>query len=77
MLYQFLKEFGRFFIFYGYVNIFYSSWTTSSFTVYKHLHKLHHRWIVPTPFASHAFHWLDSFLQSSPYHLYAFLFPIT
>ena len=44
--------------------------------IYKHLHKLHHRWIVPTPFASHAFQWQDGFLQSSPYHLYAFLFPL-
>jgi lathosterol oxidase len=44
--------------------------------IYKHLHKTHHRWIVPTPFASHAFQWLDGFLQSSPYHLYAFLFPL-
>jgi lathosterol oxidase len=44
--------------------------------VYKHSHKLHHRWIVPTPFASHAFQWLDGFLQSSPYHLYVFLFPL-
>lgn len=24
--------------------------------VYKHLHKPHHKWIMPTPFASHAFH---------------------
>jgi lathosterol oxidase len=44
--------------------------------IYKHFHKTHHRWIVPTPFASHAFQWLDGFLQSSPYHLYAFLFPL-
>lgn len=44
--------------------------------VYKRFHKLHHRWIVPTPFASHAFQWLDGFLQSVPYHLYVFLFPL-
>jgi Delta7-sterol 5-desaturase len=32
--------------------------------------------IVPTPFASHAFHPLDGYLQSIPYHLYIFLFPL-
>ena len=44
--------------------------------VYKHLHKTHHTWKVPTPFASHAFHPMDGFLQSCPYHLYLFLFPL-
>ncbi|XP_067675337.1 lathosterol oxidase-like [Haliotis asinina] len=44
--------------------------------VYKWLHKLHHKWKVPTPFASHAFHPLDGFLQSLPYHIYPFLFPL-
>ena len=27
--------------------------------IYKTLHKPHHKWIMPTPFASHAFHPLD------------------
>lgn len=45
-------------------------------SVYKHLHKVHHRWKVPTPFASHAFHPIDGFLQSLPYHLYPFIFPL-
>ena len=31
--------------------------------VYKMLHKPHHKWIVPTPFASHAFHPLDGYSQ--------------
>jgi len=44
--------------------------------VYKHLHKPHHKWIMPTPFASHAFHPLDGFAQSFPYHLFAFVFPL-
>lgn len=35
--------------------------------VYKTLHKPHHRWIVPTPFASHAFHPLDGYAQVSPF----------
>ncbi|XP_066495890.1 lathosterol oxidase [Tiliqua scincoides] len=43
---------------------------------YKRLHKAHHLWKIPTPFASHAFHPLDGFLQSVPYHLYPFLFPL-
>jgi len=44
--------------------------------VYKHLHKPHHKWVVPTPFASHAFHPLDGFAQSIPYHVFPFLFPL-
>ncbi|XP_055338914.1 lathosterol oxidase-like [Paramacrobiotus metropolitanus] len=43
---------------------------------YKNLHKQHHKWKVPTPFASHAFHPIDGFVQSFPYHLYVFLFPM-
>ena len=31
---------------------------------------------VPTPFASFAFHPLDGFLQSTPYHVFPFLFPL-
>lgn len=44
--------------------------------IYKYIHKVHHYWKVPTPFASHAMHPLDTFLQGAPYHLYAFLFPV-
>lgn len=44
--------------------------------VYKYVHKPHHKWLVPTPFASHAFHPVDGFLQSCPYHIYPFLFPL-
>lgn len=44
--------------------------------IYKTLHKAHHTWKVPSPFASHAFHPVDGFLQSLPYHIYPFLFPL-
>lgn len=44
--------------------------------LYKYLHKPHHKWKVPTPYASHAFHPVDGFLQSVPYHIYPFLFPL-
>lgn len=44
--------------------------------VYKHLHKPHHKWIMPSPFASHAFHPIDGFAQSFPYHIFPFLFPL-
>ena len=44
--------------------------------VYKTLHKAHHKWIMPTPFASHAFHPLDGFAQSVPYHVFPILFPL-
>ncbi|KAK4701518.1 Delta7-sterol 5-desaturase, partial [Phenoliferia sp. Uapishka_3] len=44
--------------------------------IYKKLHKPHHKWIIPTPFASHAFHPVDGYIQSVPYHLICYLIPI-
>ncbi|KAJ5752331.1 hypothetical protein N7520_009248 [Penicillium odoratum] len=44
--------------------------------VYKVLHKPHHKWIMPSPFASHAFHPLDGWSQSVPYHVFPFIFPL-
>lgn len=44
--------------------------------IYKTLHKPHHKWIMPTPYASHAFHPLDGFAQSVPYHMFPYLFPL-
>ncbi|KAJ5370562.1 uncharacterized protein N7496_006654 [Penicillium cataractarum] len=44
--------------------------------VYRWLHKPHHKWVVPTPFASYAFHPLDGWSQSLPYHIFPFLFPL-
>ncbi|KAG6002883.1 hypothetical protein E4U21_002705 [Claviceps maximensis] len=44
--------------------------------VYKHIHKPHHKWIVPTPWAALAFHPLDGYVQSLPYHLFPFICPI-
>ncbi|KAL7416541.1 hypothetical protein BDY24DRAFT_337193 [Mrakia frigida] len=44
--------------------------------IYKHVHKLHHKWIIPTPFASHAFKPLEGYAQSVPYHLFPTLFPL-
>jgi len=76
---------------YGWLFILFSTFTFLMFTdcliywihralhsklLYKRLHKPHHRWLVPTPFASHAFHPIDGFLQSLPYHLYPLLFPL-
>ncbi|CDO95734.1 unnamed protein product [Kluyveromyces dobzhanskii CBS 2104] len=44
--------------------------------VYKALHKPHHKWLVTTPYASHAFHPVDGYMQSVPYHIYPMLFPL-
>ncbi|KAL4791251.1 hypothetical protein BDV19DRAFT_312014 [Aspergillus venezuelensis] len=44
--------------------------------VYRWLHKPHHKWVVPTPFASYAFHPVDGWAQSLPYHVFPFLFPL-
>jgi len=45
--------------------------------IYKYIHKPHHKWIMPTPFASHAFHPLDGYAQGLPYHIFPFLFPLS
>ncbi|GFP58974.1 hypothetical protein ACSS6W_008249 [Trichoderma asperelloides] len=45
-------------------------------SIYKGLHKPHHKWIMPTPYASHAFHPVDGFAQSIPYHIFPFIFPL-
>ncbi|XP_034033724.1 lathosterol oxidase-like [Thalassophryne amazonica] len=44
--------------------------------IYKLFHKPHHIWKIPTPFASHAFHPVDGFMQGLPYHIYPFIFPL-
>ncbi|KAK9479850.1 hypothetical protein V1514DRAFT_366595 [Lipomyces japonicus] len=44
--------------------------------LYRYLHKPHHKWIVPTPFASYAFHPLDGYLQSLPYHILPYVLPL-
>jgi lathosterol oxidase len=44
--------------------------------VYKTLHKPHHKWIMPTPYASHAFHPVDGWAQSIPYHVFPYVFPL-
>ncbi|KAJ3009634.1 c-5 sterol desaturase [Thoreauomyces humboldtii] len=44
--------------------------------LYGWLHKQHHAWKVSTPYASFAFHPLDGYFQSIPYHLFVFLFPM-
>eukprot|EP01097_Dermamoeba_algensis_P004788 TRINITY_DN3078_c0_g1_i1.p1 TRINITY_DN3078_c0_g1~~TRINITY_DN3078_c0_g1_i1.p1 ORF type:complete len:299 (-),score=39.61 TRINITY_DN3078_c0_g1_i1:242-1138(-) len=44
--------------------------------VYKAIHKRHHGFRFTTPFSSHAFHPVDGWVQSVPYHVFGFLFPI-
>lgn len=44
--------------------------------IYRFLHKRHHKWIVPTPYASYAFNPLDGWAQSLPYHIFPLLFPL-
>lgn len=40
------------------------------------LHKLHHHYKETTPFSAFAFHPLDGFAQSFPYHIFVFVFPM-
>ena len=50
-------------------------WLHSKF-FYKWLHKDHHIWKSPTPMASHAFHPIDGWVQSVPYHIFVFVVPM-
>uniref|UniRef100_A0A672I832 Sterol-C5-desaturase n=1 Tax=Salarias fasciatus TaxID=181472 RepID=A0A672I832_SALFA len=43
-------------------------------SIYKYLHKQHHIFKIPTPFASHAFHPLDGFMQFFHKVIYLSLF---
>ena len=45
-------------------------------SVYKYIHKHHHKWTNPTPFAAYAVHPLDVFLHMLPYHAYVFVLPV-
>ncbi|KAH8664671.1 lathosterol oxidase [Xylariales sp. PMI_506] len=45
-------------------------------SVYKYIHKPHHKWIVPTPWAALAFHPADGYVQSLPYHVFVFICPM-
>ena len=44
--------------------------------MYRHVHKRHHQFVIPTPFASYAFHPLDSFMTGLPYMAGCYLFPM-
>jgi lathosterol oxidase len=44
--------------------------------LYKYIHKPHHKWLVPTPFAALAFHPLDGWAQALPYHIFVFVIPM-
>jgi Delta7-sterol 5-desaturase len=44
--------------------------------LFKRIHFYHHQFRTPSPWASMAFHPLDSFVQGAPHHLCAFLFPV-
>ena len=45
-------------------------------SIYAYVHKPHHAYLRPSPFASHAFHPMDGYLQGLPYHLFVYLFPM-
>ncbi|KAK2024364.1 fatty acid hydroxylase superfamily protein [Colletotrichum zoysiae] len=44
--------------------------------VYRHPHKPHHKWIMPSPYANRAFYPLDGFAKSLPYHVYPIFTPL-
>jgi len=44
--------------------------------IYKYVHKPHHRWIMATPWSALAFHPVDGYAQSLPYHIFVYIFPL-
>ncbi|KAF3935570.1 hypothetical protein ABW19_dt0203187 [Dactylella cylindrospora] len=45
-------------------------------SIYRYLHKSHHKWIMPSPYAAHAFHPVDGWAQSLPYHFFPLVLPL-
>jgi len=43
--------------------------------LYRRIHKPHHTYMYTTPFSSHAFHFVDGFLQGCPYYIFVYIFP--
>ena len=44
--------------------------------MYSFVHKRHHRWKVPTPFAGQSCNVSEAIIMSSPYHIFPFVFPL-
>jgi lathosterol oxidase len=45
-------------------------------SIYRFIHKPHHAFTTCSPFASHAFHFMDGYFQGLPYHLFVYIFPL-
>ena len=83
-LYENIEDYGKFYLFFqfplfliftdGLIYLIHRA--LHSPFLYRRLHKPHHKWIMPTPFASHAFHPVDGWSQSLPYHFFPFIFPL-
>ena len=63
-------------VFYKYIHKPHHKWISMFLYIYPLYYAQQVMLLVPTPFASHAFHPLDGYLQSIPYHLFIFIFPI-
>lgn len=44
--------------------------------LYKHVHKIHHESVDPSPFAAFAFHPLEAFIEAAFYFIFVFIVPI-
>lgn len=44
--------------------------------IYPYLHKVHHKFLISTPFAGPAFHPIDAWGQALPYQFWVFILPI-
>ncbi len=44
--------------------------------LFKHIHKVHHQSIDPSPFAAFSFHPLEALVEAGAYIIFSFLFPI-
>ncbi|EIW74859.1 hypothetical protein CONPUDRAFT_159631 [Coniophora puteana RWD-64-598 SS2] len=83
-LYDHVDEYGWsyfifsvvFFIAFTDLGVYWAHRTLHRPSLYKRLHKVHHRWLVPTPFSAYAIHPVDVCIQSLPYHIFIFVFPL-
>ena len=44
--------------------------------LFRHVHKVHHQSVDPSPFAAFSFHPLEALIEAGIYVLFAFLFPV-
>ncbi|KAF8549815.1 hypothetical protein OG21DRAFT_1420709 [Imleria badia] len=84
LMYDNVSEYGwPYFVFSFIISLVFNDFSTYWFhralhhpSLYKTVHKHHHKLIVPSPFGSHAIHPVEAFMQALAYYLLVFVIPL-